>query len=124
MKIKLAFVLFFLLHLTLSRLDAQSIQRDDPGQQLKSCKSMLFGKDILINDKSSQNQRAGAMCSAFNGWLYAIYSHNAGDSCNWTIMDPWIMASPGIHLLMFQKLLMITSPILSISLLVETICLI
>ena len=47
---------------------------------------MLFGKDILINDKSSQNQRAGAMCSAFNGWLYAIYSHNAGDSCNWTIM--------------------------------------
>jgi hypothetical protein len=38
--------------------------------------SPLFGKDIIINDQPQQNQQAVAICSAFNGWLYASYSYN------------------------------------------------
>jgi hypothetical protein len=37
--------------------------------------SPLFGKDIVIHDSSSQNQRQVAICSAFNGWLYAGYTY-------------------------------------------------
>jgi hypothetical protein len=34
----------------------------------------MFGKDIVINDSSSQNQSQVVVRSAFNGWLYAEYS--------------------------------------------------
>jgi hypothetical protein len=37
--------------------------------------SPLFGKDIVIHDSSSQNQRQVAVCSVFNGWLYCVYSY-------------------------------------------------
>jgi len=37
--------------------------------------SPLFGKDIVIHDSSSQNQRQVKICSAFNGWLYAAYEY-------------------------------------------------
>jgi hypothetical protein len=35
--------------------------------------SPLFGKDIVINDTATGDQRKVAICSAFNGWLYAAY---------------------------------------------------
>jgi hypothetical protein len=35
----------------------------------------LFGKDIVIHDSTTQNQRQVAVCSAYNGWLYAVYSY-------------------------------------------------
>jgi len=37
--------------------------------------SPLFGKDIIINDSPTQNQRQLVLCSAFNGWLFAEYSY-------------------------------------------------
>jgi len=40
--------------------------------------SPIFGKDIVIQAKPEQNQRNIAVCSAFNGWLYAIYTYNNG----------------------------------------------
>ena len=48
--------------------------------------SPLFGKDIIINDKSYQDQRFEAICSAYNGWLYAVYSHPAADTNSWQIL--------------------------------------
>jgi len=38
-------------------------------------KSVLFANDIYINDQPQQNQRRIAICSAFNGWLYALYPY-------------------------------------------------
>ena len=38
--------------------------------------SILFGKDIIINEQPTENQQAVAICSAPNGWLFASYSHN------------------------------------------------
>jgi hypothetical protein len=39
----------------------------------------FFADDIIINSQPSQNQRNLAMCSAFNGWLYAVYTHGVGE---------------------------------------------
>jgi hypothetical protein len=36
--------------------------------------SPAFGKDIVILDNNSQDQRDVAICGAFNGWLYSAYS--------------------------------------------------
>ena len=47
---------------------------------LKESKSVLFGKDIIINNKQYQNQQYLAICSAFNGWLYAGYSCKGGSN--------------------------------------------
>jgi hypothetical protein len=57
------------------QLFAQSTQSDPAAIPFKSAGSPLFGKDIIINDIPVQNQRNAAICSAFNGWLYAIYSY-------------------------------------------------
>jgi hypothetical protein len=36
--------------------------------------SPLFGKDVVINDQPDQDQQLVSVCSAFNGWLFAIKS--------------------------------------------------
>ncbi len=38
-------------------------------------KDPLFGNNIFINYRPDQDQRNIAICSAFNGWLYACYSY-------------------------------------------------
>jgi len=38
--------------------------------------SPMFANDIVIHDSSAQNQRQVKICSAFNGWLYAVYTHH------------------------------------------------
>jgi hypothetical protein len=45
------------------------------GGPLKDIHSPLFGKDIVIHDNSSQDQRQVVICSAFNGWLYAALTY-------------------------------------------------
>ena len=101
MKIKSTLLVFFLLQFSLNRIGAQFIQSDSPGLPLKPDKSILFANDIFINDDPIQNQRNVALCSAFNGWLYAAYYYdNAGiasvrimrstdNGVNWTMLvDP------------------------------------
>src|SRR5512133_1874567 len=39
--------------------------------------SPLFGKDIVIHDMPDRDQRNVAVCSAFNGWLYAAFSYDS-----------------------------------------------
>ena len=73
MKIRFTFLLLFLLQFPLNRLGAKSIQSDNPGLPLKQDRSVLFGKDIVIKDIPTEDQRNVTVCSAFNGWLYACY---------------------------------------------------
>jgi len=46
---------------------------------LKSTNSILFGKDIIINNDPTQNQQKVAICSAFNGWLYSAIGYTVTD---------------------------------------------
>ncbi len=55
---------------------AQLNKAYSPAIPLKQGSSVLFGKDIIINDQPPQNQQNVAICSAFNGWLLAAYSYN------------------------------------------------
>ena len=69
------FFIFFFISL-ISVVKAQSISYGGP-IPFKPL-SPLFGKDIVIHDSSSLDQRNIAICSAFNGWLYAVYSYPIG----------------------------------------------
>ena len=42
---------------------------------LKSRNPILFGNDIILNNNPTENQRQVSICSAFNGWLYAMYTY-------------------------------------------------
>jgi len=54
---------------------------------LKSSRFPMFGKDIIINDQSVQNQKDVMITQAFNGWLYAGYWYRMDNSrCNITIL--------------------------------------
>ena len=61
--------------LTISRLYAQMDEFSCPNASLKDVRSPLFGKDIVIKNAPDTNQRNISICSAFNGWLYAVYSY-------------------------------------------------
>ena len=50
--------------------------RNNPGPPVKQMQSPVFGRDIIIHDQPDQNQRQVALCSAFNGWLYAAYTYS------------------------------------------------
>ena len=75
-KVKVLIVLLFLNSLNI--LFAQQRNVDKPVLPKQPNKAILFGKDIMIHDSSAQDQRNLAICSAFNGWLYAVYSYNNG----------------------------------------------
>jgi hypothetical protein len=59
-------------------LKSQSINNTVSGLSPKYGNSVLFGKDIIINNQPDQDQTNIAQCSAFNGWLYAVYSYPVG----------------------------------------------
>lgn len=69
----LSLLLCVILHLNLA---GQNEQNSFPGIPLNPSKSVLFGKDIIIGDQPTRNQRSVAICSSFNGWLYAVVSRN------------------------------------------------
>jgi hypothetical protein len=78
-------------------------QNSDSGlANLKSGKTILFAKDVMINYDTAKAQRNVVVCSSFNGWLYAVYTyihresnHNFGalvllksidDGVSWQVM--------------------------------------
>jgi len=101
MKIKLILLLLFLLQFPMNRLTAQSLQNENSGMPLKQDKSVLFGKDIVIHDQPDRNQRNIAICSAFNGWLYAVYSYPDGPLQNISVLKStdnginWVLLAEG-----------------------------
>jgi Secretion system C-terminal sorting domain len=70
-------VTFFVLLLFVILMKGLNAQTGEPGSSVIPLKpqSPLFGKDIIINDLPNQNQRTVAICSAFNGWLFSIYTY-------------------------------------------------
>ncbi len=54
---------------------AQSGNNKGPVIPLQTNKSILFGTDKYISSQPLQNQRNIVICSAFNGWLYCVYSY-------------------------------------------------
>ncbi len=75
MKVLFKVLFFNLLFFSINGLNAQPGNYENPVLPLKQNGSPLFGKDIVINDQPSQNQRTVAICSAFNGWLFSIYTY-------------------------------------------------
>jgi len=57
-------------------LKAQAFQ-DTPVLPYQTNRSPLFGKDIVLNPRPDENQHTVRVCSAYNGWLYAIYSYDS-----------------------------------------------
>jgi hypothetical protein len=53
---------------------------------LKSNASHFFGDDIILHDNPTQDQRNIAICSAYNGWLFAVYSNMKSDGVYITIL--------------------------------------
>lgn len=68
----LSFIICLLLHQNLA---GQNDQTSFPGLPLNPSKSVLFGKDIIIHDQPARDQKLVALCSAYNGWLYAAYTY-------------------------------------------------
>jgi hypothetical protein len=74
-------VLIFISYIvSFNMLNAQTGRDSGPQTPLQPYKSFLFGFDTYINDNPQQNQRNIAICSAFNGWLYAIYNYYDANS--------------------------------------------
>ena len=78
------------------------------GLPLNPKSSPIFGTDILINDQPAQNQRKVALCSAFNGWLFAAYTYSVGnypylsisksmdDGVSWSVLYNEVATGPHI----------------------------
>jgi len=75
---KLLVIPFLILMFSSSLIDlrSQNVYSNPPLDKLKIGNTLLFGKDIIINDQPDQNQKIVSVCSAFNGWLYAIIGYH------------------------------------------------
>lgn len=67
MKLRLAILIALVATLSVNLSHAQ------PGIPYKTGGSVLFGKDVVMSDVTTENQRNISICSAFNGWLYACF---------------------------------------------------
>ena len=54
--------------------------------------SPIFGKDVIIRNDTSKDERAVAICSAFNGWLFSVFSYTIPNLW-WRIPEYSIMKS-------------------------------
>jgi len=74
---KPVYTVVFLIHFALitALTNAQTTNGIDPVIPFRTDRSVLFGKDIVINNEPQINQRQVAVCTAFNGWLYAAYTY-------------------------------------------------
>jgi len=76
MKASFTFLVFFLLLFFFNDLNAQPGSFGGSKVPYQMNRSPLFGKDIVIDNQPTLDQRQVAVCSAFNGWLYEVYSYN------------------------------------------------
>jgi hypothetical protein len=73
MKKLLFFPVFCFFLLFIQSVQSQNYPDEFSGLPLNPNRSVLFGKDIVINNLPDQDQQNAAICSAPNGWLYNIY---------------------------------------------------
>jgi hypothetical protein len=82
MKTVVQLIISVFLLITIGGIHAQTDFFGEPAYPLKP-QSPLFANDIVIHDSSTQNQRQVKICSAFNGWLYAVYTNHYSEyQCN------------------------------------------
>src|ERR1035437_5068556 len=74
MKARFTYFVLLLFFISFNGLLAQSGLLGGTVVPFQPDKSPIFGFDTFINNQPQQNQRNIAICSAFNGWLYATYS--------------------------------------------------
>jgi hypothetical protein len=83
---KLFVILVFILSGgSIQNIHGQSGSVEFHGLPLNPDRSVLFGKDIIIGDQPTRNQRNLAVCTAFNGWMYVVMSRNGGGYGGYTI---------------------------------------
>ena len=76
MKIFTKVLLISIILLLSLSLKSQNVSNEFSGLPLSPHRSVLFGSDIVIDANSLRDQRNLTICSAFNGWLYAVYTWN------------------------------------------------
>jgi hypothetical protein len=82
MKTLVSFFIFIFFLTSIGGVNAQTVFYGGSGIPLKP-QSPSFANDIVIHDSLTQNQRQVKICSAFNGWLYAVYTnHYSKYQCN------------------------------------------
>ena len=74
MKTPLKLIVFILFLFSIEGIHAQSELFGRKVVPLKP-QSPMFGKDIVIFDSLNIDQSEVAICSAFNGWLYALVTY-------------------------------------------------
>ncbi len=67
--------------------NAQDNPRNSVFSPYKSGASPLFGKDIVIYDDPTVNQENLAICTAFNGWLFAALTYQKPEGVYATILQ-------------------------------------
>ncbi len=87
-------LVFVMLSLVYARYLNAQISRDKPLLPVQPNRSPLFGKDIVIHDMPERDQKNIVICSAYNGWLFAMYSYKLGDSAALAILKS---TDKGIH---------------------------
>ena len=75
MKARFTYFVLLLFFISFNGLLAQSGLLGGTVVPFQPDKSPIFGFDTFINNQPLQNQRNIAICSAFNGWLYAADSY-------------------------------------------------
>jgi len=58
-------------------LSAQTHKNGEPLLPLNPGRSVIFGKDIVLNPRPDEDQVTVRVCSAYNGWLYAMYTYDS-----------------------------------------------
>jgi hypothetical protein len=77
MKTTLNLLIFLLCLFSINGLYSQPSSSYGPVVPYQQNGSPIFGKDITVFDRPTHDQRHIAICSAFNGWLYAAQSSDS-----------------------------------------------
>jgi len=86
MKLRIIFF-FFVFTISSILVKAQAGYNEFPTLPYTPNKSVLFGKDIVINDQPDQDQKKVAICSAYNGQLFAAIYYTGSFSTKATFLE-------------------------------------
>jgi hypothetical protein len=75
MKRRILVIISLIWIIAINNLYAQSVINNQKQPSLKNQGSVQFANDIIIDNNPAKDQQNIVMCSAFNGWLYAVYSN-------------------------------------------------
>jgi hypothetical protein len=105
MKKTFTFILTLFLLFSIIGMKAENGKGKTSSVPYKSPNSILYGMDLLINNDPTEDQRNVHISVAFNGWLFAVYTHNisggnagitilrsTNNGIDWSILDDYFYA--------------------------------